>query len=202
VKPTIRPVLCLVCARVWLEVLSSGIVAADPKEPSQSIELPRRISSGPPPVAPPPAVPAAADSLPPLTFSVTTTWQSPDGRRGRARQTVMRTVDRILLGPPFDPAATRRSTRLPRLGPPRRTGGDHALPEPCVSLDSVDGLDDLGAVSSVRFPPASATCPRCLRVMEGRVVIVPTCQRRPVRAASHKRFSSHRRSNQSATMRA
>jgi hypothetical protein len=97
VKPTIRPVLCLVCARVWLEVLSSGIVAADPKEPSQSIELPRRISSGPPPVAPPPAVPAAADSLPPLTFSVTTTWQSPDGRRGRARQTVMRTVDRILL---------------------------------------------------------------------------------------------------------
>lgn len=73
----------------------SGAVPAD--ERGDRIELPKRISPRPTAVPEPPPLPAGANALAPMTFELVSASETPDGRRGRATQTVLRTADRMLL---------------------------------------------------------------------------------------------------------
>jgi hypothetical protein len=61
------------------------------------IELPRRIAPVPPAPPAPPDLPARASGLTSATFEWVVAWEGADGARGRSAQTVLRTVDRVLM---------------------------------------------------------------------------------------------------------
>jgi hypothetical protein len=87
-------------------ILTAGVLAGAAmtvrSEPAAEIAafrppvLPSRTSLAPPAIPEPPSLPEGAEMLPPIRFSVTTTWSGPQGRRTTS-QWITRTVDRLHL---------------------------------------------------------------------------------------------------------
>ena len=93
----IVPVAALVTAGVL-----AGAAMTVRSQPAEEIAayrppvLPSRTSLAPPAIPEPPSLPEGAGMLPPMQFTVTTTWSGPQGRRATT-QRVTRTVDRLHL---------------------------------------------------------------------------------------------------------
>jgi hypothetical protein len=97
-KRTRAAMVAAVALTIHVSAAKPSISAEDGiQHPVEAIGLPKRRAPRPPAAVEPPALPAGAETLAPLTLTVVTTWEPDNGKVRTARQTVLRTVDRVLV---------------------------------------------------------------------------------------------------------
>jgi hypothetical protein len=80
--------------RVFLLAIAAALLG---QQAGPAIVEPTRTSTGSPAFAGPPSVPPSAESLPPITLRVMTTWNDAGVTKRTSRQMVLRSTERVLV---------------------------------------------------------------------------------------------------------